>query len=362
MKIAACSITNAQTSSQARTLFTSLTKNAPAMDPVLLICERPETKQTLPEFQDLAGVRVLTLDQIGADHWKQMAFGYTAVEFATSLKPFLMRYLLKSGYEAVIFFDPELEVLSPITELAQELVGFDALVTPKVSSSEMPAETIIRQGQFDLSFFALKKSAEVLNFLDWWAEKLREKCLLDSDHRYYLDEFWAELIVSFISSLKVIHHRTCVSRKGARPTTVKSSGPVYSFSTYKGGPVITDSDRRKYHYLSAAQKDSLGDPFENPQSIAKIRAVIGRKFDLERSYLELNVAQNEIKSIRDELGSAKEEVAKLQAAQTECKQKIQALTHSNVALHLETQSLRSGISWKIGRAVTWPLRRVRSLF
>lgn len=284
-------------------------------------------------------------DQIGADDWLHRAFSYQIVEFNTSLKPCFLRFLLSQKFDGVIYFDPDIEIYSDLDFLAHWLAENDSLLTPHIltaydDDSAFPREEdILRGGQFNLGFVGFRKSPDVERFLGWWAKNLEEKCLFDPSKRYFVDQFWAGFIPSFLRSVKIIHDNSYnvaywnLVQRGFRFDGQKawtSDGPLcffhfsglqeenlqqvskyqtrarapegsdlyafltnyarkvrfyrnqsrvahleYSFSKYADGDVISPENRIRYMNMSPIQKASFGNPFEKRIEVQSIRKCDG---------------------------------------------------------------------------------------
>jgi heptosyltransferase III len=331
MKIAVSSICSANYARRVETLMNSVREFAPHWERHILFTEQASKKA---EISTLTEETFLLPNEIGADKWQQMAFSYEITEYNTALKPFLMRHLFSLGFDAVVYFDPDIEIYSSLNELEQWLSEFNAVVTPHITSpleenGLFPRnEDIIHGGQFNLGFLGLRKSEETNTFLNWWGSVLETKCLKEGSHNYFVDQSWADLIPSLFSKLKIIHHqgynaaywnlpqrpvkRTAegwlagkdslvffhysgfkegaireISRHQKKVAAEKGtdlyqlleqyqnkingySGIPYSFGTYSDGNEITLEDRRAYLHLPESAKSTFGNPFERKMEIRKI--------------------------------------------------------------------------------------------
>ena len=51
--------------------------------------------------------------------WTDMTFKYDLTEFCTSIKPFCFQYIFSKGYDSALYFDPDICIFSPITEILE---------------------------------------------------------------------------------------------------------------------------------------------------------------------------------------------------------------------------------------------------
>ncbi|MGH9020273.1 MAG: glycosyltransferase [Acidimicrobiales bacterium] len=108
---------------------------------------------------------------------------YDILEFATSVKPALMRSLLREGWDRVTYLDPDIEVYADFTSLLDD--SSDLSLTPHFLS-DIPRDDhrpstydVLMAGFFNLGFASARPGA--MPFLDWWSARLQFECL--NDHR-----------------------------------------------------------------------------------------------------------------------------------------------------------------------------------
>jgi ADP-heptose:LPS heptosyltransferase/predicted O-methyltransferase YrrM len=193
----------------AMALFNSLMLHCQEGDLHLLLCEEPglRKKIALPP-----SITVHYPDKLGIPRWRQLAYYYNITEFNTAVKPYFFQKLFDAGYERVLYFDPDIRFYSSLTPLLAQLDENDALLTPHMSKPYdddgiFPRiEDCIRAGQFNLGFIALARCPQTEEFVRWWAGALREKCLAETDYKYFVDQFWAAITPSFIDRVKILRN------------------------------------------------------------------------------------------------------------------------------------------------------------
>ncbi len=211
MKIAFCTIASANYLSRVQVLEKSLHAHYPDADLRILLCERPECCR---EIVAKIGRPVYSPADVSCVDWLQMAFYYDITEYNTALKPFFLETLLKEGYEAIVYFDPDIEVYGDLTFLTRLVTENDVVLTPHVckpvpTDAKSPVmASYIRAGQFNLGFLGIANSGEVIELLHWWQSVLVEKCIFDVSHQYFVDQFWAAAFPSFSD-------RVCILRDPA---------------------------------------------------------------------------------------------------------------------------------------------------
>ena len=107
IRAVACSIVSSNYLAQARVLMESLKATNPNIDRVLLVLDHDRDDGGIL----VSNARVLGLDFLGQEPLiSRMAMIYDVVEFATAVKPFLLRELIKEGYDVAFYFDPDIIV------------------------------------------------------------------------------------------------------------------------------------------------------------------------------------------------------------------------------------------------------------
>jgi hypothetical protein len=165
--LAAVTIISRNYLAQARVLARSFIEHEPRGRFYLLIVDR------LPDDVEV-GVEVTTLDpgELEIPSFYEMCFKYGVIELATAVKPFVLSHLFQEyGEEDVVFFDPDILVTRPLTELRKALDVGDIVLTPHITrplplDGKRPTEPdIMISGAYNLGFIALRRSQETERFL-----------------------------------------------------------------------------------------------------------------------------------------------------------------------------------------------------
>jgi hypothetical protein len=143
------------------------------------------------------------------------AFRYDIMEFNTALKPFMFLHLLDDrGFDAVIYFDPDIEVFAPLTGVVAALqAGASFFFTPHLcapnESRQEPNDLMImRAGAYNLGFLAVSRSEETAELLSWWARRLRYQCINAQAEGIFVDQKFMDLVPGFASSVAISHDTT----------------------------------------------------------------------------------------------------------------------------------------------------------
>ena len=184
---------------QALTLGDSVKKHNPeAAFFIFIVGEKPtlrpeDDKYTVIEAKDL-----------NIPTFNEMAFQYDVIELCTAIKPFCFDYLFASKtYKSIVYLDPDISVYSPLSNIFSLLENNFILLTPhvvrpEISYSGMADEGLLLfVGTYNLGFVALNNSERAAFLIEWWKERLKDKCYADKFDGLHVDQKWMEFIPSF---------------------------------------------------------------------------------------------------------------------------------------------------------------------
>lgn len=141
---------------------------------------------------------VVRLDVLDApmEELHAMAAMYSVLEFATSLKPLFLRYLLDQHQGPALYLDPDVLVTAPLDGVAaatdQGVVLTPHLLSALAADGSLPNErSILVAGTYNLGFIAVGQRARP--FLDWWDARLRRECVVDVAGGLFVDQRWIDI-------------------------------------------------------------------------------------------------------------------------------------------------------------------------
>lgn len=197
---------------KARVLASSVKRFHPDWKFVLLFSD------DLPDGFDLKSEpfdEILTMDQLELPNWKAWCFGHALVELCTAVKGPAAEVMAKRpGVDKIMYLDPDIKVYSSLTALEGMLDTHDVLLTPHLLDAETQVEAIrdneisaLKHGIYNLGFFAAKTRDQGLDFIRWWASRLKLFCRDDIPSGLFTDQRWCDLAPAFFSKLLIIRDR-----------------------------------------------------------------------------------------------------------------------------------------------------------
>ncbi len=162
---------------------------------------------------DVEDIDLVELDNNWMPNWKSLAFKYNVIEFSTSIKPFCFYKLFKEGYDKVIYLDPDIYVVNPLNEIFDYLDKYAMVITPHYNHIEtnytgsVPEEELLFVGIYNLGFGAIRKCDIGLQILEWWKNRLYDKCYADKEDSLHVDQKWIDFLPGFFpNDILISHH------------------------------------------------------------------------------------------------------------------------------------------------------------
>ena len=188
-----------------RVLMRSLRAVHPDWHQYLLLVDEVD-----PTLIDEGWTTVLARD-IGLANFDDLVWRYDVVELCTALKPMFMRWMFDhTELRDVIYLDPDIRLFAPMRALESALNGGAPMVLtphitePLVGDGEPTDHSVLKSGVFNLGFAAVRRGAEALAFVDWWADRMRTQALVDFKNNLFTDQRWCDLAPGFVPGLAVL--------------------------------------------------------------------------------------------------------------------------------------------------------------
>ena len=167
---------------------------------VVVVVDRPLESRSLDD--ECFEVLPITDIDFGAEGFEYMATSYGVTEFATAVKPFALRHLVRQA-TCVLYLDPDIRVYAPLDPLIEATRCAGWSLTPhclepiRRDGSGPTERDIMQAGIYNLGYIGVTPSATP--FLDWWAARLRRDALIDPQNQLFTDQRWIDLAVPIYS-------------------------------------------------------------------------------------------------------------------------------------------------------------------
>jgi hypothetical protein len=194
---------------KARVLARSVKRHAPDAVFHLLLSDDPPAGWSLADepFDTVLGVGDLRIPQ--ADAW---VFKHELVEMCTAVKgPGALEIVRRHRPDKLIYFDPDIVVLSSLEGLNRELDTHSVLLTPHLTAPELTARGVLdneisalKHGIYNLGFLGFRCSGEGLRCMQWWSDRLLEHCRDDIPGGLFTDQRWADHMPGLFDGVRVL--------------------------------------------------------------------------------------------------------------------------------------------------------------
>lgn len=208
---------------------------------------------------------------LGEDTVRELLMSYDLVEFATAVKPLILKKLLRE-YPQVAYLDPDTFVTAPLDEVGPALEAGSGIVLtphyllPPPSGMRFSDSHLLHVGVYNLGFCAVSRAAH--EFLDWWWGHLRTECLHDPTAGLFVDQKWMDIGSVLFNALALRHfgynvgignlHERAIERDGQGYRIAGTGDALRLFHFHAFDPQRPDELCTRSHYL-AAEADSQPD-------------------------------------------------------------------------------------------------------
>lgn len=197
---------------QAKTLGDSLMKHNPDYTFLIGLVDRIDASQV--DKKILPPYTLVELHTIGVEDLDEMCARYDITELNTAVKPYFLDYVYQTYPEAqfVHYFDPDIIIYRPLTEIENGLKDHSLFLTPHTLQAYPddacgPNERgLLNTGLYNLGFIGTKRSETTHHFLQWWKDRLFDQCYIDLANGMFVDQLWVNFAPLFYEDVFVSRH------------------------------------------------------------------------------------------------------------------------------------------------------------
>lgn len=165
------------------------------------------------ERSDPGDFEVALLDDLSIPDRASFCFQYTAFELCNALKAHLLGWVLaQADVPAVLYLDSDIGVFGDLTELWDEVLSSDVLVTPH-QTRDFPADgcqpdslMIRAAGVFNAGVVGVRQTAGGVAFVEWWKSRSRHDCIQDPEVQLFVDQRHLDFAPAFFPGTRICRH------------------------------------------------------------------------------------------------------------------------------------------------------------
>lgn len=194
---------------QARVLGASLARHNPEWRFTIVLVDK---KSPAINYVGNGICEVIEVESLGIPDFRGMTERYSLVELCTSVKAAAFQHLFRIYPEAteVMYLDPDIKVYGDFRDILLEAGDAEIALTPHALTpipldDQFPLENLfLNHGTFNLGFLLLRRGEESQRLLVWWAERLREKSVIDLVEGYFTDQIWFNLVPVYFKNVHIL--------------------------------------------------------------------------------------------------------------------------------------------------------------
>jgi hypothetical protein len=202
---------------------------------------------------------IVTAESLGIPDFEHWIFKHRIVEACTAVKPFMLKYLLEKGYQQVFYFDPDIALFFPITEVLAEFDHASILLTPHQCVPETEEGAIVdneicslRHGVFNFGFVGVANDANGRDYAKWWADRCYFACFDDIPGGIFTDQKWNDLTPALFEGVKILKS-PCYNVATWNYSKRRVEGSLEEGFTVDGNPLVfhhfTGYDSGAHHIM-----------------------------------------------------------------------------------------------------------------
>jgi hypothetical protein len=179
---------------------------------------------------------VVRVDELDVPEVRRWVFDHDVIELCTAAKGPMLCRLLGAGAQKVIYLDPDIALLEPLSDVVTLLEVHDVILTPHQLEPDDDQRTILdneigslKHGIFNLGFLAVANRDEGRRFARWWCERLVHFCYDDVANGLFTDQRWCDHVPVFFPSVHVLRdpgYNAASWNQSRRPLTIGEDGVI----------------------------------------------------------------------------------------------------------------------------------------
>lgn len=153
---------------------------------------------------------VIPADSLPLPPFPGWIFRHGIVEACTAVKGAALLHLLRQGADQVVYFDPDIAVFHPLTDLCGRYAAASVVLTPhQIEPNSTPGAiadnegAALRYGVFNLGFLAVRNTTPGRAFAAWWAARLQEACFDEPERGVFTDQKYCDLAPALFDGVAV---------------------------------------------------------------------------------------------------------------------------------------------------------------
>ncbi len=158
--------------------------------------------------------RVVLPRDLALPEFETMAGEYEPIELSTAVKPWLLDWMIDEYGDTapIAYFDPDIQVVSPLVELEEMLQDHWCVLTPHLNDPmpldglEPTEQALLLAGTYNLGFIGLASNNTTRRFLGWWQDRLLAGCVVDPENGFFVDQRYIDFVPGLFDGVGILRH------------------------------------------------------------------------------------------------------------------------------------------------------------
>jgi hypothetical protein len=164
------------------------------------------------DYSPLKAYPIIEAESLKIDEFNELLEKYNIMELNTAVKPSFFHYIFNT-YKAdkVIYLDPDILVKNELKEALTLLDEKNIVLTPHLLKPIDDGFTLndfqlLRDGIFNLGFIGLSNYSTIINFLDFWHQRVFKYGFGRSTSGMFYDQLWVNYVPALYDNYAIIKH------------------------------------------------------------------------------------------------------------------------------------------------------------
>ena len=164
------------------------------------------------DFSFFDAFEIIPVEKLKMVEFEDLHNKYNITELNTAVKPALIHYIYKNhGAGKLLYIDPDILVTSRFEEVLNLLDTNNIVLTPHlctpIDDEFAPTDYhTLRGGVFNLGFIALNNYPEIIEFIDWWHDRVVKYGFADFHQNMFYDQLWINYVPVMFEKYFILKH------------------------------------------------------------------------------------------------------------------------------------------------------------
>lgn len=206
--IAAYTVCSANDLGRAKTLAQSLAEQEPGIRLFIGLTDKVDNRFVVA---DLSPATLIEASELHLEELGEMSEKYTITELNCAMKSFFGDHILRTFHpEKLLYFDTDIYIYRPLTEIITALDTASIVLTPHIQSpippdNKLPRErNMLAAGLYNGGFIGLKNDQTTKAFFQWWKSRMKDQAFINPAEGMFYDQNWLNFLPLYFANVNIV--------------------------------------------------------------------------------------------------------------------------------------------------------------